>query len=74
LNIVGTKWVGYDVDANGNKTPKPGSVKTAYTFGIKGMTTRDLAIILKLRKATDPKKTRMSILPDQELIWRFAMN
>jgi len=39
LSIVGVKWVGYDVDAKGNKTPKPGSVPIAYTFGKYGMTT-----------------------------------
>ncbi|HVU58163.1 MAG TPA: RHS repeat-associated core domain-containing protein [Puia sp.] len=42
MRIVGVKWVGYDVDAKGNKTPKKGSVPVAYTFGKEGMTTSDV--------------------------------
>jgi RHS repeat-associated protein len=38
LRITGVRWVGYDTDKDGNKIPKPGTVKTAYTFGAKGMT------------------------------------
>lgn len=38
LKIVGVGWVGYDTDKGGNKIPKPGTVKTAYTFQEKGMT------------------------------------
>jgi RHS repeat-associated protein len=40
LNIVGVRWAGYDVDDKGNKTAKAGTVATAYTFGVKGMTTK----------------------------------
>jgi hypothetical protein len=40
LNIAGVSWAGYDVDVKGNKTPKAGTVVTAYTFGLKGMTTK----------------------------------
>jgi RHS repeat-associated protein len=39
LKIIGVRWAGYDVDSKGNKTPKAGTVATAYTFGEKGMTT-----------------------------------
>lgn len=38
LKITGANWVGYDVDKNGNRTPKPGTVSTAFTFGATGMT------------------------------------
>lgn len=39
LKITGVRWAGYDVDDKGNKTPKAGTVATAYTFGVKGMAT-----------------------------------
>jgi hypothetical protein len=42
LKITGVKWTGYDVDDKGNKTPKAGTVATAYTFGTKGMTTSSI--------------------------------
>ena len=38
LKIVGVRWAGYDVDDRGSKTPKSGTVASAYTFGLKGMT------------------------------------
>jgi RHS repeat-associated protein len=38
-NINGYKWVGYNVNDKGDKTPKANTVATAYTFGEKGMTT-----------------------------------
>jgi hypothetical protein len=36
--IAGVRWAGYDTDKDGNKIPKAGTVKTAFTFGAAGMT------------------------------------
>lgn len=33
LKISGVRWAGYDVDGKGNKTPKGGTLATAFTFG-----------------------------------------
>jgi RHS repeat-associated protein len=37
-NIVGYKWVDYDVDKQGNKVAQANTVETAYVFGNSGMT------------------------------------
>jgi RHS repeat-associated protein len=39
FKISEVRWLGYDEDVKGKKTPKVGTVETAYTFGEKGMLT-----------------------------------
>jgi len=38
-SITGYRWAGFDIDRNGNQIPKAGTVKNAYVFGAKGVTT-----------------------------------